>query len=320
MPSTVSLGNGILVEGDDNNNNGFKMRLDPRAMAEGTCFVSHAHSDHIPSSIAASGCGIVCSDETFRMLSILGLGAGRAMPGNVALLDAGHIVGSRMAAVEVGGKKILYTGDFNVRSRYFLEGAKPAKCDVLIMESTYSSKECAFPKVEEIERRVGEWLAKTEKAVLLGYNLGKAQILTAMANSLGYVPACQHSVFAANRLVEGLGHKLGRFERYSPFSSQDKSSGVVIATPDLSDPDIARLAGQGFEFADFTGWAALHPKTGRMAFPLSDHCGFDELLGFVRSCSPEKIFLVHGRGDALQNELEAGGWDVGRLSRSRSNL
>lgn len=310
MPVTVSLNNGILISGEV-----FGMRLDPRR-AEGLFFVSHAHSDHLPRAVSPGG-RLVCSDETFEMLSILGIGAKRERPANVRLLDAGHIVGSRMAMMEADGKKILYTGDFNVRPRYFLDGAKPAKCDVLVMESTYSSSECTFPEIREIERRVGEWLTRTEKAVLLGYNLGKAQVLTAMANSLGYVPACQSSVFATNRLVERLGHKLGQFERYA---SSGKKPQIVIATPDLSDPDIARLASQGFEFADFTGWSALYKKGGA-AFPLSDHCGFDELLGFVRSCSPEKIFLVHGRGgdSALQKELGEEGWDVERLSFNGKN-
>ncbi len=83
MPLTVSLDNGICVRGDD----GFEMRLDPRR-GEGLFFVSHAHSDHKPSSIRGNG-KMICSDETFEMLSILGLKGERAVPENVKLLDAG---------------------------------------------------------------------------------------------------------------------------------------------------------------------------------------------------------------------------------------
>jgi len=37
-------------------------------------------------------------------------------------------------------------------------------------------------------------------------------------------------------------------------------------------------------------------RSGRVdeAFPLSDHCGFDELMEFVRRCSPKKVFTTHG--------------------------
>lgn len=312
MPLTVSLDNGICVRGED----GFEIRLDPRR-GEGLFFVSHAHSDHKPSSIRDNG-RILCSDETFEMLSILGLKGERTQPENVRLLDAGHIVGSRMALIEVDGKKVFYTGDFNARKRYFLDGAKPAKCDVLIMESTYSSRECSFPKIEDIEKDVKAWLDSVDCAVMLGYNLGKAQILTAMANELGYVPACQSSVFATNRLVEKLGHKIGFYDKYSPDSKNTNK--VVIATPDLSDPDISRLLEKS-SVADFTGWSTIKSKYGgQMSFPLSDHSGFDDLLGFVRGCSPEKIFLVHGRKaySALQKELKGEGFDVEYLSRKKS--
>jgi putative mRNA 3-end processing factor len=30
------------------------------------------------------------------------------------------------------------------------------------------------------------------------------------------------------------------------------------------------------------------------SFPLSDHCGYDELMGFVRKCAPEVVFTTHG--------------------------
>ncbi len=312
MPPTVSLDNGICVKGDS----GFEIRLDPRR-GEGLFFVSHAHSDHKPSSIRDNG-KIICSDETLEMLSILGLRTERAQPENVKLLDAGHIVGSRMALIEVDGKKVLYTGDFNSRKRYFLEGARPEKCNVLIMESTYSSRECSFPKIADVEKDVKAWLDSTERAVMLGYNLGKAQVLTAMANELGYVPACQPSVFATNRLVEKLGHKIGFYDRYSPDSKKQK---VVIATPDISDPDISRLLlEKSSRVADFTGWSTLKSGfSGKMSFPLSDHSGFDDLLGFVHGCSPEKIFLVHGKGadSALQKELEGEGFDVEYLARRK---
>lgn len=322
MPPTVSRDNGICVRGDD----GFEMRLDPRR-GEGLFFVSHAHSDHKPSSIRDNG-RIICSDETFEMLSILGLKTERAQPENVKLLDAGHIVGSRMALIEVDGKTVLFTGDFNSRKRYFLDGAKPAKCDILIMESTYSSSACRFPQIDELESSVKTWLDSVERAVLVGYNLGKAQILTAMANELGYVPACQSSVFATNRLVEKLGHKIGFYEKYSPDSENLQK--VVIATPDLSDPDISRLllekrSNNNNGVADFTGWSTIKKKSrygGQMSFPLSDHSGFDDLLGFVRGCSPEKIFLVHGKGadSALQKELKKEGFDVEYLSRKNKTV
>jgi len=62
---------------------------------------------------------------------------------NFRLLDAGHIPGSAMVDMEVNGKKILYTSDFNTVNTRLCSAAKVPrkKYDAVIVESTYALHE-----------------------------------------------------------------------------------------------------------------------------------------------------------------------------------
>jgi putative mRNA 3-end processing factor len=68
------------------------------------------------------------------------------------LLDAGHIPGSAMVDVEVGGKKILYTSDFNTVQTRICRGAKvpKKKYDAVVIESTYAMHE--HPERKQLEK------------------------------------------------------------------------------------------------------------------------------------------------------------------------
>jgi len=73
--------------------------------------------------------------------------------------EAGHIPGSTMFILEVEGKKILYTGDFNLEDSCLLRGGEISafeKADIIIMEATYSNFN--HPSREENEKRFIESL------------------------------------------------------------------------------------------------------------------------------------------------------------------
>ena len=57
--------------------------------------------------------------------------------------NAGHIPGSTQTLIEGEGKRILFTGDFNITDTRLLEGAKMnyGDLDAVIMESTYATDE-----------------------------------------------------------------------------------------------------------------------------------------------------------------------------------
>src|SRR5512136_2386467 len=67
--------------------------------------------------------------------------------------NAGHIPGSVQTLIEAEGKKVLYTGDFNLTDTRLLEGAKMEykDLDAVMIESTYANEEHTERK--ELERK-----------------------------------------------------------------------------------------------------------------------------------------------------------------------
>lgn len=78
----------------------------------------------------------------------------------IEVWDAGHIPGSCIFVVNAEGKKILYTGDFNLTPTRLVSGARyrAEDVDVVIMENTYSSRE--HPNRAEEEKKL--WTAIKE--------------------------------------------------------------------------------------------------------------------------------------------------------------
>ncbi len=68
------------------------------------------------------------------------------------LLDAGHTPGSASVLVEGEGKRVLYTGDFNLEDSKLLAGAKMdyGDLDAVITESTYANEDhTSRPELEQ---------------------------------------------------------------------------------------------------------------------------------------------------------------------------
>ncbi len=82
----------------------------------------------------------------------------------VEVWDAGHIPGSCIFVTKVDGKKILYTGDFKLEDTRLVHGARfdAKNIDLVIMESTYSSRE--HPPREETEKQLFKFIKETVDA------------------------------------------------------------------------------------------------------------------------------------------------------------
>lgn len=303
---TIHLGNGILVTME-----GRSFRFDPRRVEAGDVnMISHAHSDHLPTSFKVNEaiCTPVTRDfvKARRKKSIQICSDPSVKP-----IEAGHIVGSRMFLVK-GEKTVLYTGDFCTREKESTKAAKPHKCDILITEATYGKPHYVFPDHAEIMTVAREWLAellgKGRSAVLFAYPLGKSQELTAYLKDF---PVALNSAIAQNnRILRSHGYDLVDSE-YDPEKTRDPF--VYITSGMGKEADVVRrLVRSGARTAAFSGWALdggfTHRSRVDKAFPVSDHCGFDELIEFVRKCSPEQVYTQHGfaKEFAMQVRRELG--------------
>jgi len=291
----IQLGNGILLE-----SNGSRFRFDPkRVTLEDTCMISHAHTDHLPSSFKKLEA--ICSPESRDLIAIRKKKEiAVASDSRVEMLDAGHIPGSRMFLVRAD-QEVLYTGDYCTRDKESTCGARPRKCDVLITEATYGLPRYVFPDHRETMSLVRDWLEdlvrEETSAVLLAYPLGKSQELAAAFSDL---PLVMHPNIAENnRALAKHGYALP-INEYEP--ERTKPPFVYITSGFGKDAlRVENMRKHGAKTAAFSGWALdrgfnSFSSVSKIdeAFPVSDHCGYNELMEFVRKCSPSQVFTTHG--------------------------
>jgi len=288
----IQQGNGILLEMD-----GRKYRFDPkRVTQDDVCMISHAHSDHLPTSFRATKA--VCSSITREFVKVrTGKDIECCSDRQVKMLEAGHIAGSKMFLVE-GETEVLYTGDFCTREKEHTKAAKPHGCEVLVVEATYGKPQYVFPDHSEIMSAARDWLEDIVRgdgtAVLLAYPLGKSQELSAALKGL---PLLLHPTIAENnRILKKHGYSLATDE----FVGESAKPPFVYITSGFGK-DSARvesLRKHGAKTAAFSGWALdrefMFQSRVDEAFPLSDHCGFNELMEFVRQCRPNQVLTTHG--------------------------
>ncbi len=288
----IQLGNGILLrEGN------LSFRFDPRRVtAEDTNLISHAHTDHLPTSFRKLEA--ICSPESRdlvfarrrKQVSIV------ADP-HVELLEAGHIAGSRMFLVNADSG-VLYTGDYCTREKQNTKPAKPHKCDVLITEATYGLPRYVFPEHRETMSLARDWmedlLREGTSAILLAYPLGKSQELSAALKDLPLV--MNPTIAENNRILQKHGYDLPD----AVFDPERTKPPFVYITSGLGRDAlrVESMKKHGAKTAAFSGWALDNGFSSLSsldeAFPISDHCGYNELMEFVRKCSPSSVFTTHG--------------------------
>ncbi|MDE1763804.1 MAG: exonuclease [Thaumarchaeota archaeon] len=298
--------------------NGTIVHLDPKKGTEnGITFVSHAHIDHLHRQ---RGGLILTSRQTSEIAKIRGYAIENYCEKyeNFSLIDAGHILGAKGLLF---GDGVFYTGDISIRRRAFMEGAKVPKCKVLITECTFGMPEYVFPKIDDTVKRVNEIISDSysrgRPVILLGYELGKAQILSYLFSH--WQPYYHDSVKKVNDVYRKFGVKLPDSMGHSEAESSgllNKKPWLMIA-PNLSGKNAfvqSMKSKYGAITIGFSGWA----QSPRFAFarqhdysiPLSDHCDYNELLQLVKDCTPEKIYTVHGFVDEFASDLVKLGYDA----------
>jgi len=289
--------NGIICE-----INNKKIFLDPKNTdSSGINFVSHAHTDHLPSK---NGGTILSSIETNKIANLRGF----KMQNHVEkmddyfLINSGHILGSKGLLFD----DIFYTGDISTRDRGFLKGAKIPKCKTLITECTFGLPEFVFPKLEVIKKQVNELISELYTrgvpVILMGYQLGKAQTITHLFGH--WSPLYLHdSVKEMNDLHQQLGVPLMEGMGHSEAQNKgllDKKPWIMV-TPMMSEKNnfLKEMRTKyGAVTIGFSGWAqSTKFPFGRRtdySIAMSDHCDFDELVSMVIQSGAEQVYAIHG--------------------------
>ena len=302
---SLDINNEILLKNDK-----IKIYLDPtHIIDEYFIFISHAHTDHLLNKKYLKKFNlkkkIISSRETSMFANIRGYDVCNNFETHedIQLIDNGHILGSKGLLFE---NKVFYTGDLSTRKRAFLNKPKIPKVETLIIESTFGKPEFKFPPLEKIIHQVNslisEMYSRGIPIILMGYSLGKAQILTALFGF--WKPLIVHdNVYGFNNLHKEFGIALEESISLSSAKEKDilnKKPWVLIYPLTSGKNTFVKYLKEkyGAVTIGFSGWAVnknySHLMNLDYVFPFSDHCDFDELLEVIEESSPEKIYTMHG--------------------------
>lgn len=296
--------------------------IDPKAAMPDTInFVSHAHSDHLPSR---SNGVILATMETKEIATLRGRNLSNHVESldSFKLYDSGHILGSRGLLFE----DVFYTGDICTRQRGFLKGATVPKCKTLITECTFGSPEFVFPRVDETVKKVNELISELyhrgKPVLLLGYQLGKAQTISYLFGH--WEPLYYHdSVKQMNDLHKRLGVSIKESMGHTEAQERgllDKKPWVMVCP--LMSNNSAFIKEMKLKYdavtIGFSGWAKSQSmpfaRKNDYTIPLSDHCDYNELVDMVKQSGAERIYTVHGYVDEFASDLAKMGFDARPLS------
>jgi Cft2 family RNA processing exonuclease len=297
-------------------------------------FVSHAHFDHLGRHRT-----ILCSPNTLRLVAarmggrrkevVVPFGDAHELEDGtrITLHPAGHVLGSAQFRAENEHGSILYTGDFKLSTSASAEQCETPRADVLIMETTFGKPRYVFPTNEEVVGQIvgfcRETIANNAVPILFCYSLGKTQeVLASLAGA--DLPVMLHGKsWEITRVYEKLG------VRFPPFSCFDRKNvlGHVLICPQQSRKTGWFEKIPAKRTAVIAGWgidsSASYRSGTDVAFPLSDHAGYDDLLLFVERVHPKKVYTVHGFAQEFAQTLRARGieaWALGHENQMELKL
>jgi putative mRNA 3-end processing factor len=318
MQGRITLGqSGIMVQ-----QNGTTIALDPSHLLDyDFAFVSHAHIDHLHRrSRKKIRTQVLASRETTLIAHARGYEIDAAEDHDgFQLVDTGHILGSRGLLI---GDDVYYTGDISMRARAFMKAANVPHAKTLIIESTFGRPEYVFPALSEITHRTNKIISEMYDlgipVILMGYTLGKAQLLTKLFGH--WDPIIYDSVAKINSVYSELGVKLAGDMTYMQAEKHgllSKSKPWVMVAPLMSErsPFVREMKDRyGAVTIGFTGWGIGSRYRYMMGLdyvmPLSDHCDYKELVAAVRQCRPDKVYTFHGFAREFAESLCEMGFDA----------
>ncbi len=277
-------------------------------------YISHAHSDHLarhehliatPQTIALAEARIGAAKETTALEFGTPYSLGRF---RLQLYPAGHVLGAaQLRAERDDGHVIVYTGDFSVRPSLTASQATCLPANTLLMEATFGDPKYRFPPKPETFARVAAWASdcfkRGRQPVVLTYSLGKSQETIAQLASQGFGTCVDFEIERLSAVYRQFGVAV------SPriFDGTFLPNEVGIFPPHR--PPVVRSV--RLETAALTGWA-LEPWGARragadVAFPISDHADFDELMAYAAQSGAREILTVYGHAATLAKHLKRAG-------------
>ena len=321
---------GLLIE-----NGKTKIFLDPsKVESNNFVFISHAHSDHVyrkPKN--KTRIKTITSIETEAIAKARGYEITNTIheEKDLELIDSGHILGSKGL---LAFNEIFYTGDISIRKRAFLNPPqKIPQVDTLIIESTFGRPEYIFPDhnkiIHDANKIIADAYDKGHPVIIMGYPLGKAQLLTNFFEHWDPLFAYD-SIEIMNNVYREMGISLRNTTCFTDAEKSQKLDTkypwVMLAPLMNGNSKFLRYMKEKYNTITlgFSGWACNQGYKHMMgidyALPMSDHCDYNELIQVVKKCNPKNIFTIHGFAHEFARRLNNMGYNANPLENHANKI
>jgi putative mRNA 3-end processing factor len=288
--------------------------IDPPVPRE-RAIITHGHADH-----ARSGHGaVLATPETIAIMQTrygadcagrfepLPYGESIEVNGvRVSLHPAGHILGSAQVRLEYRGEVAVVTGDYKRLPDRTAAPYELVPCDLLVTEATFGLPVFQHPDpADEIARLFRSLAGFPDRAHVVGcYALGKAQRVISLIRAAGYdAPIYLHgAMIRLCELYEAHGIPLGTLLPATETAKAELAGKIVIAPPSATKDRWSRRLPDPV-LAVASGWMSVKQRARQagveMPLVISDHVDWNELRQTITECGAQKVWVTHGREDAL---------------------
>ena len=285
------------------------VRAVPRAL------ITHGHSDHARAGHAS----VLSTQQTLRIMAVRYgenfAGSSQAAKlghpihlgsATVTFYPAGHILGSAQILIEVGGTRIVASGDYKCQADPTCLPFETVRCDVFITEATFGLPVFRFdPAAREIEKLRHSVSLFPGRTHLVGaYSLGKAQRVVALLREGGYDrPVYIHG--AMEKLMAFYAQEGVELGDLRPVAASDRAklAGEIVICPPGSLNDLWSRKFPDPVTAFASGWMRTKARARQRGIELplviSDHADWPELCATIEATGAGEIWVTHGQEDAL---------------------
>jgi putative mRNA 3-end processing factor len=238
----------------------------------------------------------------------------------VSLVPAGHILGSAQAVLEHKGQRIVVSGDYKRRPDPTCPPFEPVPCDVFITEATFALPVFHHPSdAGELGKLLRSLATFPERTHLVGvYALGKCQRVIALLRAAGYDKRIwlHGSLASLCKLYQDHGVDLGDIALVSNAVLETFKGAIVLCPPSaIAD----RWSRRFFEpiASMASGWMGIRARArqrgAELPLIISDHADWSELTQTLKDVGAPKVWVTHGREEALVHFARSIGIDAEAL-------
>jgi putative mRNA 3-end processing factor len=177
-------------------------------------------------------------EKTMKIFRYLEYGESLKLKNNVEVTfyDAGHIPGSAFVFMDLDGKHLLYTGDFNTEDTRLIKGCEKnlPEVDILITEGTYYDRNHPDRESQEKElvKIIRETLANDGITIVSGFAVGRIDELLLVLDKYGI----DYPVY-----VDGMAKKaITIINKYQNFLKDPKSLDKALRKVEFITEDYQR--------------------------------------------------------------------------------